>query len=277
MPFRHSLLAALLLTGAASAVLPVTTSVAYGDSALAPLEIQPVPAYAPLAAVAVMLDTGQALLFDESAAKYRVVMVGDVVAGWKVVAIEARRVVVIFGEERDVLALVPPPRPMDGARATSPGGASGAKNGPAREIGPIVADADPAPAAPAPPAPKAKPAAPVEDPTAPRKLSRQELNRELGDFEGLGGAVDVTLAEGGGFKLARVEKSSWPYRMGLRAGDVIRSVGGERVASIDDAARVYARLRSMKHFTIEIDRPMAGIVDVGDPPTTRVVLQYHVR
>jgi len=229
----------------------------------------PAPAYAPLSAVAVSLATGQALVFDEALGKYRLVMVGDLVGDWKVVSIQETRVVVTHGDDRDELALVPPPRPIEGARLP--------KNTPVilRPTTVTPGDLDPAPTpapAPAPVKPK-----PVEDATAPRKVSRQELNRELNDFDRLGAAVDVSLAAGGGFMLSRVEAASWPYRMGLRAGDVIRSVAGERVAGVEDAARVYARLRATRAFTIELDRPMVGIVDDGDPPTTRVVLQYYVK
>src|SRR5262245_21692146 len=78
-----------------------------------------VAAYAPLAAVAVMLKTGQALVFDDTKDRYQLVMVGDVIAGWKVVAIEAGRVVVVKGQERDELELVAPPRPIEGIKLPS--------------------------------------------------------------------------------------------------------------------------------------------------------------
>lgn len=277
MPYVRSLLASMLLATVSVAAGPVP--VAQAASATAAAEEMPEPAYAPLAAVAIMLETGQALLFDESSGKYRVVMVGELAGDWKVVAIEEDRVIVLHGDQRDELGLVPPPRPIEGVRLPHTV-VRMSKNGPP----PAEANPTPAPCTPCGPAAPAavvvartKPAPAPEDPSVPHKLSRQELNRELGDFDRLGAAVDVSLAEGGGFRLTRVEKSSWPYKMGLRQGDIIRSVAGERVANVEDAARVYARLRATRQFTIEVDRPMAGIVEVNDPPTTRIVLQYHVK
>ena len=267
MPFVRSLLASLLLAG-----VSLTGQVAHAGSPAAAAEVMPEPAYAPFSAVAIMLDTGQALLFDEVASKYRVVMVGEVVSGWKVVAIEESQVIVVHADQRDQLCLVSPPRPIEGVRLP-------------RTMVQVQIPAPSAPAA-APPAapatvvvkgPKNSPPPPPEDPSAPHKLSRNELNRELGDFDRLGAAVDVVIVPGGGFRLTRVEKSSWPYKMGLRTGDVSRSVAGERVATVEDAARVYARLRAAKTFTIEVDRPLAGIVDDGDPPASRLVLNYHVK
>jgi hypothetical protein len=272
----RALVASLLLAGVAAAAGLPAHAAAAGKNGPGPAataaDVMPEPAYAPISAVAIMLDTGQALVFDETSGKYRLVMVGDVVAGWKVVTIEATRVVVVHGEERDVLGLVVPPRAIEGIALPAP-----ARLAPVQVV-PAPRDAEAAEARPAPaPITKVRPAPPAEDPTAPRKLSRGELDRELRDFDRLGAAVDVTLAVSGGFRLTRVDKGSWPYRMGLREGDVIRAVAGERVATVEDAARVYARLRTTRAFTVEVDRPMAGIVDDGDPPATRVVLQYTVK
>jgi hypothetical protein len=272
MSYVRKLLASCLLVGVSLVAAPA----AKAGSAAAADESMPEAAYAPLDAVAIMLDTGQALLFDETENKYRTVMVGDLIAGWKVVAIEESRVLVLHDDQRDALALVAPPRTIESVRLPQTV-VRVSKNGP------VVVDCDPAPAvAAAPPAPaapvaRAKPPAPPEDPSAPHRLSRGDLNRELSDFDRLGAAVDVVQAQSGGFRLVRVDKASWPYRMGLREGDVIRSVAGERVANIEDAARVYARLRQARTFTVEVDRPIPGIVDDGDPPASRVVLNYHVK
>jgi hypothetical protein len=257
MLYVRKLFASLFLAGVVASAAPAHAGASGKNGPISPAEVVPAPAYAPLSAVAIMLGTGQALLFDETTDKYRTVMVGDVVAGWKVVAIHARKVIVLHDEELDVLPLVAPPRAIEGLA-------------PAKRLPPleVSVDAD---------APKNRPATPADDPTAPRKIARAELNRELSDFDRLGAAVDVVVAETGGFRLTRVEKGSWPYRMGLRQGDIIRSAAGERVATVEDAARVYARLRASKAFTIEIDRPMKGIVEVPDPPTTRIVLQYYVK
>src|SRR5262245_26250079 len=67
-------------------------------------------AYGPFKAVGVMLDTGQALLWDEKKSEYRLARVGDEQYGWKVVAIQREKVVIAqAGGAREELALSPAP------------------------------------------------------------------------------------------------------------------------------------------------------------------------
>jgi hypothetical protein len=272
----------IALTLALSLALPLTASAADGPKPAASEEV--VPAYAPLAAVAVMLKTGQALVFDDTADRYRLVMVGDVVAGWKVVAIEAGKIVVVHGEERDELELEPPPRPIEGIKLpasaqVAPAPARPAEK-PADRAGGLedpYAERKPEPVKPEPVKPAPRPAVPPqEDELVPtRRLSRGELNREISDFEKLDAAVDFQPAPGGGFELTRVEKASFIARLGLREGDVVRAVSGQRVASVDDAARVYATLRSAKAFTIELDRLVPATAD-APASRRRVILSFQV-
>lgn len=213
---------------------------------------QVVAAYAPIIPVAVMLETGQALLWDETASEYKLGRVGDVIAGWKIVAIEATKIVVMNGSERDELPLEAAPVPLEPP-----------VKAPRKLPTTVVTAEEPAPAAPAAPAaaPPPEPAptpAPEPAPTRAveekRSLTRAELDSELGDFDRLLATIDVKANDGGGFVLTRVAEGSWVYRMGLRSGDVVRAVAGEQVSTIEDAARVYARLRTLKKFTIELDR-----------------------
>jgi hypothetical protein len=99
-----------------------------------------------------------------------------------------------------------------------------------------------------------------------RTVRRSDLERELNDFDHLMAAMRVTSAPGGGFIVQRLEPRSWPASLGLRPGDVVRSVAGERVSSVEDAARVYARVRSLSSLIVEIERG-----------PQRVVLQIDVR
>lgn len=227
---------------------PVATA---PSAAPAPTPGDLAPAYAPLALVAVMLETGQALVWDETAGLYRLARVGETVAGWKVVTIEAARVVVVSAEARDELALAPPPRrivlggpPAKGERAAP------------TPVTPVPAPVTPTlpPATPAVPAPVA-PAAPLVER---RTVTRAELDRELGDFDRLGRELDVAPAAGGGFRLTRLTAGSWVYRLGLREGDVVRSVAGVALASVDDAARAYAKVRSAKRVEVQVDRPQGA-------------------
>jgi hypothetical protein len=260
--FRRLVPALALLVGLAAAPLARAA-----DAPKPPADAAEVmPAYSPLAAVAVMLKTGQALVFDDTSNRYFVVMVGDVLSGWKVVAIEEKRVIVVHGEERDELELVPPPRPIEGFKL--PASAQVAPVTPAKPTEVVDPYAEPAK--------PAKPAAKIEDELVPaKKLTRGELNREISDFDRLDAAVDFAPAPGGGFELTRVDKGSWLFKLGLREGDVVRAVGGQRMASVDDAARVYAALRSTKAFTIELDRLVPATADTP-AARKRVTLSFQI-
>jgi hypothetical protein len=87
-----------------------------------------------------------------------------------------------------------------------------------------------------------------------RTMSRADFDREINDFDGLMTTVAVGPAPDGGFVLTRLEPGSWLASLGFREGDVVRNVAGERVSTVEDAARVYARLRSISSFTVEVQR-----------------------
>jgi len=97
-------------------------------------------------------------------------------------------------------------------------------------------------------------------------LRRGELDREINDFDRLMATVRVAPANGGGFVLVKIEPISWLASIGMRQGDVVRSIAGETVSTVDDAARVYARLRSLSSFIVEIQRG-----------PRRVLLDFDVR
>ncbi len=221
---------------------------AYGDEDI-------LSAYAPLKVVGVMLDTGQALMWNEQRNEYVLGRVGDVFGGWKVMAIEESRVVVVAGGMREELPLVPAPTTLKSPRE-------------ARKLPPvIVVAASPdanapimIPAPPAPPPPATKPPEPPAPPPPPKiidethKVSRAEFDTYLGDFDRLLREARVSEAAGGGFVFDFLDGKSWLYKMGLRQGDIVLSVAGDRVSSVEDAARVYAKLLKIKKFTVEIDR-----------------------
>jgi type II secretory pathway component PulC len=123
----------------------------------------------------------------------------------------------------------------------------------------------PAPAR-SPEPPQVVPAAPAEPTELKMTLARAELDRELTDFDKLMTTVSVTEVDGGGFKLTRVDGKSYVHKLGLRGGDVVVSVAGQQVSNVDDAARVYARLRTAKSFVVEVDRAGA-----------RVTMRYDVK
>src|SRR5262249_60515486 len=72
----------------------------------------PPPSTSPLKLVAIMLDTGQVLLWNESGGEYQLARVGDEVEEWRVISVvpEAKRVIVLRKGVRDELYLVQMPR-----------------------------------------------------------------------------------------------------------------------------------------------------------------------
>src|SRR5688572_20580773 len=86
------------------AVLAALPTLAHAD------ELEIMQAYGPFKAVGIMLETGQALLWDEKKSEYRVVRVGDADYGWKVVAIQREKVVIAQPDgAREELVLTPTP------------------------------------------------------------------------------------------------------------------------------------------------------------------------
>jgi hypothetical protein len=145
-------------------------------------------------------------------------------------------------------ALAAPVNPYVTAPAGTPQAAPQLPIGPP----PPVPLATPAPAQVDPNAGSAAPPPPL--PIESHAITRTELNRELRDFDRLLAGITVTQAAGGGFVLTRVEPRSWIAKIGLRPGDVVRTIAGETVSTIEDAARVYARLGSLDSFLVIVER-----------------------
>jgi hypothetical protein len=101
----------------------------------------------------------------------------------------------------------------------------------------------------APPAPPPKKA--IE---SRQRIARAELDRQLGDFDALLATVSLVPADGGGYRIVALDGKSWLASLGFKQGDIVRSVAGERVVTVDDAARVYARVLTSKSFLVEVDR-----------------------
>lgn len=224
------------------------------------------PAYASLRAIALMTDTGQALLWDDGRAEYVVLKVGEERGGWKLVAVEKTQAIVVQGAGlREELKLVAAPTEIVAAAP-----AKGKKRTTA-----FVVESDPRAIAPGAAALPLTPALPPEpggfmaavqgQVPAPeprletRNVKRAEFDREIGNFDRLLDQVTVAPAAGGGVILQRM-KSPFLTKLGLKEGDVVRTVAGEQVSTVEAAARVYAQLRSARTFMVELDRAGSRIV-----------------
>jgi S1-C subfamily serine protease len=120
--------------------------------------------------------------------------------------------------------------------------------------------------------PAAGPAAPPAATTPPRPvpadaivLSRGDVDHALGDFASLAAAIHGSFSASG-LMVDSVGEDSIFRRAGVRAGDVIASVDGAKLQSLDDAANVYARAPTANALTVQIVRD-------GKPITLHVVIR----
>src|SRR5262249_48114608 len=99
-----------------------------------------------------------------------------------------------------------------------------------------------------------EPASPAEPQVVSMSIERQALNDALLDFGRLAEQMQVVAAPGGGWRLVRAQEGSLPRRLGLREGDVVRRVADRPLQTFDDAAGVYARLRTSDHVILDLER-----------------------
>ena len=96
-------------------------------------------------------------------------------------------------------------------------------------------------------------------------IARADFDRALGDFAGLAAAVHASFSASG-VTIESVRDGSIFQRAGLRGGDVVTTVDGVKLKSLDDAANLYARAATAKAATVQIVRS-------GKPVTLHLVIQ----
>ena len=138
--------------------------------------------------------------------------------------------------------------------------------------------------------PSAKPAATDTKPTAPPiaewirttgertwSIHRPGLNAMLADPAPLYRSARIVPAREGdafvGFKLFGVRKGSIPEALGLKSGDILRTVNGLPLSSPDEALAIYSRLRQASDITLTVTRGGAAVNlrytiddDIVEPP-----------
>ena len=62
-----------------------------------------------------------------------------------------------------------------------------------------------------------------------------------------------------GMRLSRVRRGTIPKLLGLKSGDLITSINGQSLATMDNAMGLYAKLRHAKHLDIEYTRNVKGV------------------
>jgi len=104
-----------------------------------------------------------------------------------------------------------------------------------------------------------------DDRGEPVAIARGDLDRALADFAALSAGIRARFSASGVI-VDSVGDGTIFQRAGLRAGDVITTVDGQRLHTLDDAANLYARASAIKAMTVQIVR-------AGQPATLRVVIQ----
>jgi general secretion pathway protein C len=107
---------------------------------------------------------------------------------------------------------------------------------------------------PAPPLPPAASPAPAKKEVITQDITRSQIEVGLADFTQLSEEVQVQKVDGGGWRLVRVKDGCVLRKLGLKDGDVVRRVSDLPINTFDDAASVYARIRTWDHLTLAVER-----------------------
>lgn len=103
------------------------------------------------------------------------------------------------------------------------------------------------------------PRGPVPPALAPLLSSGERLGVHVQAAPGARGLA-LGFAEGEGLQVLRVEEGSLAQRLGVRAGDVVVSIDGRRIAGVDDVAGALRDLRPDDEVRVEVEREGAGII-----------------
>jgi general secretion pathway protein C len=84
-------------------------------------------------------------------------------------------------------------------------------------------------------------------------LRRNMIDQAIQDVGKLATEIRIQPSENG-LSLSNIKPNSIFRRMGLRNGDVLRSVDGQEIRSVDDALRLYESLKKSDNVTVELQR-----------------------
>jgi general secretion pathway protein C len=84
-------------------------------------------------------------------------------------------------------------------------------------------------------------------------LRRSMIDQAIQDVGQLATEIRIQPSEEG-LSLSNIKPNSIFRRMGLRNGDVLKSVDGQQIRSVDDALRLYESLKKSDSVTVELQR-----------------------
>ncbi|MGB5081394.1 MAG: PDZ domain-containing protein, partial [Burkholderiales bacterium] len=85
-------------------------------------------------------------------------------------------------------------------------------------------------------------------------VDRRQLQKQLGRPEFLSQALIVPNPGGGGFLVRQVQSGSLYEKLGLRQGDVIRTVNGQPLTNMDDVMRLYQQFGTAQRVLVDVQR-----------------------
>lgn len=228
----------------------------------------------PLRVVRVLVETHQALLFNKAKNTHVLVELGQAIDGYTVedidedsvtlTSVEGGAQVVLAGPDPSWRRHRAPPSSSEKTPATVP--APEDPYGSAAPLDPYGDDSTaptaipPAAAAPAAPRTAVSLAAPTLD--ALTAIPRTDLTAALANVGALASSIRGSFTSSGA-RLDAIPPASLLAKAGLLAGDLITSINGQPLRSLDDAANLYACAGSMKAATIQLQR-------AGKPVTLRL-------
>lgn len=264
-----------------------------------PAEAKPEPrrSKVPLRVVKMLPETRQVLLLDKNKGTHVVAEVGQDVEGYLVDDIGDDEVTLVAANGTEVILAAPDqrwrrraaerktttgampkaaePAPVDPyaepVAAVTPG-EDGVRVASAEEMDPGIAafvaavegvTQEPAPTA-APVPTVAAPVATVAPGPTTATIKRTEIDAALADFSTTASSFSAAFTTEG-LRFDAVTQGSLLARAGLAKGDVVTSVDGQPLRSLDDAANLYARLPTARGTTLQVLR-------AGKPVTLRVTI-----
>jgi general secretion pathway protein C len=84
-------------------------------------------------------------------------------------------------------------------------------------------------------------------------LRRSMINNAIQDVSKLMTQIQITPNESG-LAISNIKPNSIFRRMGLRNGDILKSVDGQEIRSVDDALKLYENLKSADNVSVSIMR-----------------------
>jgi len=86
-------------------------------------------------------------------------------------------------------------------------------------------------------------------------INRSELNKLTSDFAGLARQARIVPVKGeDGFKIYSIKRNSLYKKIGIKNGDIIKSINGIPLTSPDKAMEAYSRLRNANNISLELKR-----------------------